>query len=128
MGEADDDETSWRGWDTWSNSSSESSGSEGWIDVDDDGNDHLDLSDSENVDGIINDDENAVDEREDVPDQLTKHNQPLIKRVDCSSSCHPGQFSIQHACPSDLGQHAGRFATAALQTYFSISACAYAGR
>lgn len=45
LDEGEDDEAAWKGWDVETDSSDES-GSEGWISVDD-GNDDLELSDSD---------------------------------------------------------------------------------
>jgi protein SDA1 len=56
------DEDAWEGWDVESDSSSES-GSEGWMDVDSDGEDNLEISDSED------EDRNTSKRRRENPDE-----------------------------------------------------------
>lgn len=46
-GEEEDNENAWEGWELESESSDDSSDSGGWIDVESDGGDHLNISDSE---------------------------------------------------------------------------------
>jgi protein SDA1 len=51
-GSGDEDEAgAWEGWEIESDSSDDSSDSGGWIDVESDGEDHLNVSDSDGEDG-----------------------------------------------------------------------------